>query len=583
MQLTFVLNPKTMRKYLTIILVLSLYTLTSCAQNSLQRYNGEWIGHLPDRNSFNFKVDLEKLEHNTYHLTIANDKILIDENFTSTSEEAVKFDVAQQLFFNLKYDKNNEALIGFINSGRFIYHVRFPQFTENKFMGEWNPFMINNGLQSDDIMLYIEATEGDNFVAYPFFGDQRFRGAWTKNYNKQEDNLLFNDSNTGFNFIAQLKKDSIELQIFLTDTLITKTSLAHTKNGWEYHADPIIKSQNTNIPEQLNDGWDTASIHDFGFDDNQLLKLIENIHNKTLENTHSVLIAKENKLVFEAYFDGYNAHIPHDLRSASKSISSAMIGIAIDDKILKGVDEKLYEYVPQKYQYTKDALKSKIKLRHLLTMSAGFDVNNLASEDFYQDPNNSNPWLKTVLEAPVIKEPGTYADYGSANPFLLGVCLNERLDIPLEDYMDIKLFAPLGITNYINQTDDSENTPYFGGGMILTSRDLLKFGQLYLNNGQWKGKQIVSEVWVAESFKKHVQLQDTRDKNHYGYQWWHDTYWVDNRAINAVEARGAGGQFIFILPELKTVVVITSGNFRNGKGNQPRKILKEFLLPAMLK
>ena len=214
-------------------------------------------------------------------------------------------------------------------------------------------------------------------------------------------------------------------------------------------------------------------------------------------------------------------------------------------------------------------------------MSSGLDVNNLASEDYYQNPANPKKWLQSVLEAPMVKEPGTFADYGSANPFLLGICLNERLDMPLEIYMDKKLFAPLGITNYINQTDDSETTPYFGGGMLLTPRDMLKFGQLYLEKGKWKGEQIISEDWVNESFEKHVQLQDVRDKNHYGYQWWHDTYLINGKAINAIEARGAGGQFIFVIPELASVVVITSGNFRNGKGNQPRDILKEYILPAI--
>ena len=116
----------------------------------------------------------------------------------------------------------------------------------------------------------------------------------------------------------------------------------------------------------------------------------------------------------------------------------------------------------------------------------------------------------------MVHEPGTYADYGSANPFLLGVCLNQRLDMSLASYMDKKLFAPLGIKNYVNQTDDTKGAPYFGGGMLLTPRDMLKFGQLFLDNGKWKGNQIVSESWVIESTAKHVRLQDVADKNEYG-------------------------------------------------------------------
>ncbi|TAI47823.1 serine hydrolase domain-containing protein [Flagellimonas allohymeniacidonis] len=571
-----------MRKSLAILVFLTVSALISCAQNNKQDYQGEWIGFLPDKSSFNFKVTLEKLENNTYHLTIANDKILIDEDLVSSREKGLLSDVDEQLFFDLKYGDDSQALTGFIKSGKLLYHVSIPHVGDNKFVGAWNPFMLDNGLQSDDIMLYMEHTEEGNYLAYPFFGDQRFRGTYTGDFKKQADTLLFRDDNTGFNFRAELLESTIELEIFLTDVLITKTSLRPSDDGWEYTSAPVEQAQNTDTPAQLNDGWSTAHISEYGINKSQLLRLIDGVRAKKLVNTHSVLIAKENNLVFETYFDGFNAHIPHDLRSASKSISSAMIGIGIEDQFIKGVDELLYDYVPQEYQYTKDSLKSKIRIKDLLTMSSGLDVNNLAYEDYYQDPENPNSWLKTVLEAPMVQKPGAYADYGSANPFLLGICLNERLDTPLETYMDEKLFAPLGITNYINQTDDSKVTPYFGGGMLLTPRDLLKFGQLYLNKGQWNGKQILSKSWVEESFEKHVQLQDVRDKNQYGYLWWHDTYTINGREIESIEARGAGGQFIFILPALESVVVITSGNFRNGKGNQSRDILEEFLLPALL-
>lgn len=572
-----------MIRQIAIVAVLIFSTLSSCAQQNSRNYEGEWVGFLPDKNSFNFQVSLEKRERNHYHLIIANDEILIDEKVASSSDDHIRINVDQQLFFNLTVDSTGQILSGFIKTGKFFYHVRLYNTGEDKFVGDWNPFMLDNGLQSDDILLYVENVEDNGLVAYPFFGDQRFRGTWTSDFNLIGDTLLFRDGNTGANFRAYLLENTIELEIFLTDVLITKTSLTHTDDGWEYTNDPLDQPQNTHTPPQLHDGWATANINDFGMKEGELLRLIDSVQAGNWVNTHSVLIATENKLVFENYFDGFNAHIPHDLRSASKSISSAMIGIAIDDGIIDNVDERLYDFIPSAYQYTKDSLKSRITIENLLTMNAGLDVNNLASEDNYQDTRQSKSWLQTVLEAPMAQEPGTYADYGSANPFLLGVCLNERLETPLETYMDEKLFAPLGITNYINQADDAETTPYFGGGMLLTPRDLLKFGQLYLNNGKWDGKQIISEKWVKESFRKHVQLQDVSDKNEYGYLWWHDTYLVNGKAIACIEARGAGGQFIFVIPELASVVVITSGNFRNGKGNQPREILAAYILPAMMK
>ncbi len=258
-----------------------------------------------------------------------------------------------------------------------------------------------------------------------------------------------------------------------------------------------------------------------------------------------------------------------------------MIGIAIEDKILTSVDQKLYDFIPQEFQYTKDPLKAKINFEDLLTMSSGLDVDGAASENTYQSSDN---WLKTTLEATMVQEPGTGANYGSANPYLLGVSLDQQLSTPLELYMDQKLLSPLGITNYIIQTENTATTPYFGGGMYLTPRDMLKFGQLYLDKGKWNGTQIISENWVAASFKKYRRLQDVRDKNEYGYLWWHKTYTVGDKKVASIEARGAGGQYICVIPELQSVVVITSGNYRSRKLlQQPENILAQYVLPAIVK
>lgn len=119
--------------------------------------------------------------------------------------------------------------------------------------------------------------------------------------------------------------------------------------------------------------------------------------------------------------------------------------------------------------------------------------------------------------------------------------------------------------------------------MHITPRDMLKFGQLYLDNGKWNGKRIISKKWVKKSFNNYKNLQNTKDKNGYGYLWWHKTYRVGNKNIKSIEARGAGGQYIFVIPTLDTVVVITSGNYRNGKFQQPEIILEKYILPQLLK
>ena len=563
-----------------LILILSLSFFSSCAQQSMQDYAGNWEGTLPNIDAFNFSITLKNLTSSSYKITIANAKTLFNKKLKSTSNDHIKISLDDYIHFNLHFKNDKNELTGFVNAGRLMYKINLRKTEANTYTGTWNPLMINSSLQSDSILLSVYKNEGRTLAAYPFFGDQRFSGFWADDFIELDNMVSFRCIKTGLKFRSTLLKDKIQIEILLGDIFVTKTNLKRLETDWKPIITSIEQNQNTNKPRQLNDGWTTTNLNEVDINQTKLEQLIKKIiHTKEYENTHSILIAKRDKLVFETYFDGYNHNIPHDLRSASKSISSAVIGIAIDDKIIENVDQKLYEFVPKTYQYTKNPLKSKITIKDLLTMSSGLDVNKMAEEGNYQESNN---WLKTVLEAPMVKAPGTYADYGSANPFLLGVILNERLDKPLELYMDEKLFAPLGIRNYINQTEGTETTPYFGGGMHLTSRDMLKFGQLYLNKGIWKEKRIISENWIDESFKKHTRLQDQKEKNEYGYLWWHYTYIIDGKVINSIEARGAGGQYIFVIPELESVIVITSGNYRNGKTRQPEKILEDYILPAII-
>ena len=561
------------------ILLLAPLSLSYCyAQVNVEDYQGNWEGRLRSPNSFSFRITVESINSGFYDLRLANQEVSINKRLKSTGDDSILTSIDKDTQLELQFTDDRKKLFGFIKSGALMYHINLENTGDNQFTGNWNPLMIDS-LQSQSLFLTIESNEEGTFGAYPFFEDQRFSGVWSTDYRKEGDAILFRDFKTGMKFRGRLLKDQIQLAILLIDTVISTTRLSRSEGDWKFGTANAYQSWSVETPPPLNDGWITTNVRDAGIKPAPLVRMLDSIRTEKLPNTHSVLIAKEGELVFEAYFDGYRADIPHDLRSASKSISSAMIGIAIDDKIIESTDQELYDCLPKAYQYTKDSLKSRISVRDLLTMSSGLDVAGNASEGNYQA---ASQWLKTVLEAPMAYEPGSYTDYGSANPFLLGVCLNEHLKKPLELYMDQKLLSPLGITNYIIQTEDTQTTPYFGGGMHLTPRDMLKFGQLYLDDGQWKGKQIISQHWVEESFKKHVRLEDVMDRNQYGYQWWHNTYVIDNEEIESIEARGAGGQYIFVIPRLKSVVVITSGNFRNGRLlQQPEKIVEEYILPAL--
>ncbi|MFD2564619.1 serine hydrolase domain-containing protein [Aquimarina rubra] len=566
------------KNVMTVVLLFAAI-LTGCSQKGVSTYEGNWEGKLAHTNTLNFDLVLEELPSNLCQLTITNPESTISEMLTVTNTNRLEGSIDNDIHIDLSFTEDKTAVTGFIKSGILMYQVILRK-TDEVYKGIWNPFMVDN-LQSQAMYLGVENNGDGSLDMYPFFGDQRFTGTWVNGSEKEGNVIVFKDYKTGLRFRAKLTEDTIELETLLGKQTVTVTNFKRSDIDLSSLKPSGPKNQNANRPVQLNDGWATASIEDVGASSVSLSKLIDEVNKKVLPNTHSVLIAKEGKLIFEAYFDGHNPDISHDQRSASKSISSAMIGIAIDDKILAGVDQKLYDCIPQEFHYTKDSLKAKINFEDLLTMSSGLDVDGDASENNYQ---SSDHWLKTTLEAKMIHDPGTYANYGSANPFLLGVSLDQKLQSPLELYMEEKLFAPLGITNYIIQTENTATTPYFGGGMYLTPRDMLKFGQLYLDKGQWKGKQIISENWVEASFKKYRRLQDAKDKNEYGYLWWHKTYTVGSKKIASIEARGAGGQYICVIPELESVVVITSGNYRNRKLlQQPENILERYVLPAIIK
>jgi len=548
-----------MSKYSSFLLFFLLISLSNCAQQiSDEDLVGEWTGKLTDPNDLILEMTI-KLKGEDAIFALSKSNITKEFKLSNT----FKIELDDNLTFSGKINQDNSEINGFMGLKGNLYPVTLYK-KGNLYTGELNLAVLHY-LKPDNLRLSIKEVNDNGYTIYPRLGS-----LWVSDYKQEKNNISFKDYGTGLKFGGQIKPSEIVFDISLAGNFITKTTF---KKNEQEKAQTLV-SVGEDI--KINDGWKSSKKR------LALPQMEADIQSDSLEGMESILVAQKGKILYEKYFAGFDANTPHTTRSASKSISSAIIGIAIDDGIIESVDDKLYDFIPQEYQYTKDSLKSKITIKHLLTMSSGLDVNNKAYEGYYQDESDDN-WLKTVLEAPMVHEPGTYTDYGSANPFLLGVYLYNRLDIPLEFYMHEKLFAPLGITNYIMNTDDTGIIPYFGGGLPLIPRDMLKFGQLYLNEGIWNGEQIISKSWVQESFKKHTRLQDSRYKDEYGYFWYHHTYMVDGKSIKSIEARGAGGQFIFIVPELEVVAVTTAGNYRNGKTGQSLEIFRDYILPTLLK
>jgi CubicO group peptidase (beta-lactamase class C family) len=337
------------------------------------------------------------------------------------------------------------------------------------------------------------------------------------------------------------------------------------------------------IPEKTDDGWETASLSEADIDPAKINDMILNILNEKYKNIHSVLLVKNGKLILEEYFQGYHRNRIHPIQSDTKSITSILIGIAVDQKIISDLDKKVYEFFPI-YKDTKwiDE-KYEINIKHALTMTAGLDWDERTyphgdSRNNNTAMNNSIDWIAYIMNKKMTKAPGERFNYTSGLSILLGAIIKNSSGLYADDFAEKYLFEPLGIKDY-KWYRNWDNTIHTGGGLQLTSRDMAKIGYMMLKGGIWKGKQIVSHNWVNESTQAHVEARGYE----YGYQWWRGKTINNNRIIEAFWAWGHGGQFILILPSLDLVVVFTAKHRDNpGSSERAFNMLSNYIIPAVL-
>ena len=337
------------------------------------------------------------------------------------------------------------------------------------------------------------------------------------------------------------------------------------------------------IPEKTDDGWETASLSEADVDPAKINSLILNILNKKFKNIHSVIIIKNGKLILEEYFDGYHMDKIHPIQSDTKSITSILIGIAVDQRIISDLDKKVYEFF-QNYKDTKWIdQKYEINIRHALTMTAGLDWDERTyphgdSRNNNTAMNNSIDWIKYILNKNMAQTPGERFNYTSGLSILLGEIIKNTSGLYADGFAERYLFKPLGIA-YYEWYKNWDNTIHTGGGLKLKPRDMAKIGHMMLKGGIWHGKRIVSHNWVNESTKARIEARGYE----YGYQWWCGKTIKNNRIIEAFWAWGHGGQFIFVLPTLDLVVVFTAKHRDNpGSSGRAFNMLSEYIIPAVL-
>jgi CubicO group peptidase (beta-lactamase class C family) len=357
---------------------------------------------------------------------------------------------------------------------------------------------------------------------------------------------------------------------------------------WDEKGRPV-KKWNYRLPELIDDKWPVASLIDANINPQPIDNLIKKVLDGKYQGLDALLVARGGNLVLEEYFHFGNRDEIHQIQSITKSVTSLLIGIAYDEGFIRDLEQPVYEFFPTYSDSIWVKEKYPISLKNTLMMSAGLDwrENGVAYTNPLNDAirmNTSGDMYGYVLsrERGQSKYPGEKFEYTSGLSILLGGIVLEETGMPIDKYAEQTLFKQLGIENFY--WSNRSGQVHTGGGLSMEPRDLLKLGQLVLDNGRWNGKQVISESWIKESTRVHLPVENSREYRAYGYQWWQDIFHVGRKSYPAIYASGYGWQMLWIIPELEMVVLVLHHNPSDGKAEHSLNWneVEKVIIPAAL-
>ncbi len=320
-----------------------------------------------------------------------------------------------------------------------------------------------------------------------------------------------------------------------------------------------------------NEPWKMVSPEKQGFKSITFHQMLSDISSNQ-HDIHELLIMRNSQIVLEQYLPPYNESTLHSFKSITKSITSAIVGIAISEGKLT-LETTVYEVFPEAFENTDDLRKKEITLRDLLTMTPGFD---LTDDDIAANPEiveyiTSDEWIKKYMQHPLAFNPGEKFRYFTGTTNLLTAVLTEKIGMDLEKYAAEKLFTPLGIQNIYWQRGP-KGYLRGGSGIYSTPREIAKIALLFMNGGKYDGKQIIEKSWIKESTTNQIGAEYADQGNQtgmkYGYQWWIPTPGV-------FMGLGWGGQHLYVDPKLDLVVIETGSDFFE------TGIIENYIYPAL--
>lgn len=336
------------------------------------------------------------------------------------------------------------------------------------------------------------------------------------------------------------------------------------------------------VPENLKDGLSVSALAEVGADEKLIYKLIQNIEVGSYGEIDSLLILKNGKLVVEQYYNYFGRTQAHQMQSVSKSITSLLVGSAIKQGYIDSVDDPIGKYLPKYVHLLKDD-KENITIKHLLTMSAGFDWNE--QNPPYSDPKNiriaeatSDDSVGFTLSRELINKPGEVFTYSGGYVTVIGAIIKNATgaESVLDYLQNTSTLKALKFENMLwqAQADGRINT---AGGVMLRPRDLAKIGQMMLNDGKWHGEQLLPDNWVEDSLANHTPTK-MRQLPEYGYFWWGKDYKINGKTYNQDSAEGWGGQELLLFDELNLAIIMTANNFNPDLPTT--SMVEHFIIPA---
>lgn len=332
-------------------------------------------------------------------------------------------------------------------------------------------------------------------------------------------------------------------------------------------------------PEKTNDSWETGNAPDEGFNP-QLFSPFFDALNKEKHKLHSVLIIKNDKLIMEEYFNGYDWEKQQDLRSVNKSIASLLLGIALEKGYIKSLDEPAVKYIEEfKDAKNPDPRKNEITIRHLITMSTGLECNDWDKKSAGQEDRlfKRKVWIQSIVNIPMTNDPGTVSNYCTAGVILMKEIIERASGMAYTEFAKTHLLAPLGITNYRWGHTNKKEVISAGKRLYMAPRELAKIGQLVLHQGKYNNKQIVPKNWIKDINTAKTQITGID----YTYLWWKLPFAKDGKPVDVTCATGNGGQYIMIFPEYDMTVIFTGGAYNSPDDKLPFSVVGRIILPSV--